>query len=187
MLKKHKKKLTKKYQCEHCKLRFHLEKTLITHSETCLKNPKNCIFTKNRNGKLVKMVRCNTCGNFVRPLTMQKHLASHNEIDERQKERQRVTCETCGISFASYQGLQRHVNVIHKKMKPGRSQCEFCGKLYQRKSELKKHVEVIYKGVDVKVICDVCGKVLANRVCYLSHLRNHKEGKKKICLPPLRQ
>ncbi|CAL8128395.1 unnamed protein product [Orchesella dallaii] len=180
ILKKHKKKLTKKYQCLHCKLRFRLEKTLITHSETCLKNPKNCVFTKNLNGKLVKKVRCTTCGKFVRPLTMQKHLATHKEKYERQGERQRVTCEICGSSLSSYRGLQRHVDVIHKKI-ISKAQCEFCGKLYQRKSEMKKHVEVVHKGVDIKVICDVCGKVLANRVCYLSHLRNHKEGKRYAC------
>ncbi|CAL8128369.1 unnamed protein product [Orchesella dallaii] len=180
MLKKHKKKLTKKYQCEHCKLGFRLEKTLIAHSETCLKNPKNWIFTENRAGKLVKMVRCNTCGKFVRPFSMQTHLASHKEIDESQKERQRVTCETCGSSFANYQVLQRHVDVIHKKI-ISRAQCEFCGKVYGLKSQLKKHVDSVHKGVDLTVVCDVCGKVFSSQTHLRRHMKVHGERKKYAC------
>ncbi|CAL8128387.1 unnamed protein product [Orchesella dallaii] len=171
----------KKYQCPHCKVLFRLEQTLSSHMKTCPNNPTNFILAKTKNGKNCKKFRCNQCGTFVIRSYFRNHLRTH--MDKQEKEKLRIIlCDICGNSFNSYDSLKSHVDRVHRKIIRSKNfTCEFCGISYKQKPSLNLHVEVVHKGVDLRVICNICVKVLANRFSYSAHMRNHKEGKRCAC------
>ncbi|ODM87050.1 putative zinc finger protein [Orchesella cincta] len=52
----------------------------------------------------------------------------------------------------------------------------FCGQWF-----LNKHIDMVHKGMDLSVICDMCGKVLKTRMGLLAHLKTHAAEKRHGC------
>ncbi|CAL8128397.1 unnamed protein product [Orchesella dallaii] len=64
---------------------------------------------------------------------------------------------------------------------PVRYKCQFCEKSFSRQHELTKHVDKVHKGIDPKVICEICGKLFADKNCLRVHERYHKDEKRYAC------
>ena len=115
-------------------------------------------------------------------------------------------CEHCGKSFSKLKNLKRHRQVIHVSKD---YKCEFCGKAFSLKSSVKFHIHKVHGGNKVykcdscgrtlttlgglkyhneicdtfnKKACDVCGKLVEERLMDYHKIRVHiKPHKCEIC------
>ncbi|ODM97459.1 putative zinc finger protein [Orchesella cincta] len=170
--------------CPHCNERFYYKHLLITHiAEECDKNPEikvlSCIRTKSRSGKLVKKVSCKVCGKFVRKCAMNNHLKQH--LPEAEREQARAICDICGFSSRTETALKSHVHRMHKGKgtKKKRVQCQEkdCNKTFSCQEMLNHHLDTVHRGIDVSVVCDLCGKKLAYKSNLLWHKKTHAAEK----------
>ncbi len=99
--------------------------------------------------------------------------------DVKNKEQMRTndnrTCKLCNKTFASKNGLDNHVNAIHKKLKP--FQCAICQMKYRQKSQLESHIEY-HHGTRKSYPCDRCPKSFQSKGSLKNHLniKHNKNG-----------
>ena len=79
----------------------------------------------------------------------------------------RILCEKCPKTFSSKRNLERHVKVVHDKIKECR--CEECGKLFAVNGDLKRHIESVHK-VLKRFECTECGQSFTRK----HHLEKHQ-------------
>ncbi|CAF4956722.1 unnamed protein product [Pieris macdunnoughi] len=83
---------------------------------------------------------------LANPSSFWKHMRTHNK-------KHRLICEHCGMSFASFAGLNGHMVVIHGTGKY--IQCQQCPFKASRRFEMKEH-ERIHTG-ERPFACEKCG------------------------------
>ncbi|CAF4956719.1 unnamed protein product [Pieris macdunnoughi] len=101
---------------------------------------------------------------LANPSSFWKHMRTHNK-------KHRLICEHCGMSFASFAGLNGHMVVIHGTGKY--IQCQQCPFKASRRFEMKEH-ERIHTG-ERPFACEKCGLTFRRKEIYRKHLFIHSE------------
>ncbi|KAK4325912.1 hypothetical protein Pmani_003476 [Petrolisthes manimaculis] len=179
---------SKVFPCPMCDRHFtsktHLDIHLVSHGE--------------RSGGLW----CSECGRkFVRPRSLQRHLAVHRRI---------FTCPTCSQTFPSARTLNTHTRThdpthatrlscpecpqqfayksqlaIHRRVHTGERpyQCETCGKPFKRFQQCRAHQRMIHE--TQREACVECGKTFGDKTNLLRHrLMVHHHLKRWVYVVP---
>ena len=77
-----------------------------------------------------KLLECDICQKYVKPLTLKKHKALHN-LEENEQ------CQTCPKKFKTTESLRAHELRIHAEIK--KKLCNTCNKLVV---SLEQHILV---------------------------------------------
>ncbi|XP_066925806.1 zinc finger protein OZF-like [Clytia hemisphaerica] len=92
-----------------------------------------------------------------------------SSISQMQKpnKKDRCLCEKCPKTFASKYHLQRHIKVVHDKVKE--FECKECGKYFALKSDLRRHTQSVHEGLK-SFQCVECGMAFGRT----HHLKKHQ-------------
>ncbi|KAM8879384.1 uncharacterized protein AB9W97_014775 [Spinachia spinachia] len=86
-------------------------------------------------------------------------------------------CHQCGKGFVYRFGLTKHLQMVHKKMKP--FICHICNRCFFAKRDVEAHMR-IHTG-EKPFHCNLCEKKFARRVELNVHLRWHNGEKRHWC------
>lgn len=91
-------------------------------------------------------------------------------------------CPTCSKCYRNDSSLKSHMKVHEPGFDPAttRQQCEHCGEFFNHKSSLNKHL-LRHLGLGKTFDCDVCGKKVASKGSYRSHMAIHSGYKPWAC------
>ncbi|XP_013114676.2 transcription factor grauzone [Stomoxys calcitrans] len=105
-----------------------------------------------------------------------KPRTNRNEHDEFLAKHFQITCDICKTPMATFQALCKHFNRAHNKQ--GFVTC--CKRKFLRRSVLVDHIHCHLDPEYFK--CKRCGKLMSDRRCLESHMKNHdKPRKTHIC------
>ena len=132
-------------------------------------------------------VACNQCSKICSSTyKLNKHIKTHAPKSEPQKEKVKSLCNICSKWLATRHQLRAHTRLLHGENK--HLPCSNCGKNFKvscvgRHEKLCKLSEE--EKTAIKVECDECGKILANKGKLKRHIRfvhnNEKLFKCKLC------
>lgn len=174
--------------CDSCGGEFHSKTTLSAHmkqlhsSHTDKDKPSNSEAT---------CLYCNE--EFLTVSRLMRHVnKSHSDVDC-------FMCDTCGISFKTYQGLKRHIWPTHKPWITDEAQphartqrkftlfCPVCNKGFTLYDYMRKHMRDQHdNGLDVwntivNRICTKCSQMFPTVECLQDHRIVHKPFQCNIC------
>lgn len=86
-------------------------------------------------------------------------------------------CSSCNVEFSSEAEAKLHL-LDHKFDSKGKK-CNHCSMIFKSRHFYEKHIESVHK--NIQFVCQVCGKILASRIQWRSHLRNHDKTLKYRC------
>lgn len=91
-------------------------------------------------------------------------------------------CPTCNKCYRNDSSLKSHMKTHDPGFDPAtvRQQCEHCGEFFNHKSSLNKHL-LRHLGLGKTFDCDVCGKKVASKGSYRSHMAIHSGFKPWAC------
>ena len=123
-----------------------------------------------------RKVNCNLCGKRMFSLcSLNKHLTQVHKVKA-------YKCFQCKDLFAGLDDLKLHLQIAHAINEPDKLsinlesqsyssgpsfECSICMERFGTNAQLKMHFDSVHE--EVKLNCDICGKVLP----YLSSLRSH--------------
>ncbi|XP_050516865.1 zinc finger protein 239-like [Diabrotica virgifera virgifera] len=123
------------------------------------------------------LYKCEKCSKILKSrLCAYKHSRSH--IVENT-----VQCEICGKNLKK-QCLSIHKKILHSEDRANLiTRCPICDKEYQNPSSLRQHYSAFHKelGIDVSVVCDICGMRLSCKGKLPQHVRTHTGDKPFAC------
>ena len=107
---------------------------------------------------------CIQCGS---KFNTRNHLWRHVKAEHNNR---RFACPQCPFMYASKNGLNSHVNLIHEKL--SRYRCETCGKGFMVRSRYLDHIAT-HAGVK-RHVCPICHIYFTNKSSLKGHvLRAH--------------
>ena len=81
---------------------------------------------------LKKLLKCDQCPKtFYEPKDLSMHVSQFNHS-------QKILCKECEYSCWSKSLLQKHVDIVHLKLKPGFN-CEKCNKIFVTGMKFRQH------------------------------------------------
>ncbi|XP_059488301.1 zinc finger protein 271-like [Neocloeon triangulifer] len=107
--------------------------------------------------------------------TKEERMRHTKEMHPRVKEK--VKCPQCDLILSCKGGLVKHVDVVHKKLRP--FLCPVCGKSYPLKKSLEFHM-TMHTG-EKNHVCKVCGHKFARIENLKQHMRIHNNEKPYSC------
>ncbi|KAF3698187.1 Zinc finger protein 181 HHZ181 [Channa argus] len=110
--------------------------------------------------------RCGVCGQ--RSEELKSHLQSYLKTH---------SCDICGKSFLSYNGLKGHI-AQHKGKRP--YNCKICHKAFANNSGLNNHKWV--HAVDKPHKCGICQKACVSKIRLKLHMATHSNKKSFSCI-----
>ncbi|KAJ8945361.1 hypothetical protein NQ314_009262 [Rhamnusium bicolor] len=143
-----------------------------------------CDYKKKSKVNIIKHVmrhdafKCKICKKvFKRKSSAIKHSNMHTTMKPAQ-------CEICGKQLSNPKNLQLHREMVHLVGKPLMYyDCTICNKKYKCSSSLRRHCSYNHKelGIDVSVICEICGKSISTKGGFQIHLKTHTIKKPFPC------
>ncbi|CAL8126110.1 unnamed protein product [Orchesella dallaii] len=84
------------------------------------------------------------------------------------------TCIQCNKSFASRDGVRKHIRQIHLGRKRAQNPCECpkCGKKFVERNRLNKHLRTVHKLSETDFPCNLCSIVLCSADGLMRHKKN---------------
>lgn len=83
-------------------------------------------------------------------------------------------CRECKKVFANGSGLIRHVQCVHKNMRP--HQCPDCRVRFKEKSKMRMHISVMHSGTAPILPCTSCDKTFTQKSGLIRHVNTvHKQ------------
>lgn len=125
--------------------------------------------------------KCEVC---AKAFTVSTHAVEHKYFHTGEKPFQ---CEICGKHFMFSRFLAAHRRSQHYEILTGsplvKFDCKVCNKHYASASGLRRHKLSKHndEGVDLSVLCDICGKRLSSREKLKFHRRIHTGYKPFAC------
>lgn len=136
----------KKHKCENCGKLFRLRSNLKRHRLTHVAG---------------KQFVCEECGKgYKERATLNQHMETHSG--------NRVSCETCGLTFSSRLYLRRHRNRKHPKNGILPFSCQLCDKAFHTNYLRKEHARSAHQ-LEL-VHCPSCNKGFRTQKAMSSHL-----------------
>ncbi|KAL8608618.1 hypothetical protein ACOMHN_002848 [Nucella lapillus] len=188
VLKRHKQIVhdgVKLFACKVCAERFSTKEQLVTHNRS---HPKK---------RLAGCV-CEVCGKHLLTHTLKVHMMTHTgerpyvcevcnrgfikrydcEVHMRTHTGEKpFICSTCGTGFVTNVDLRRHVNSVHRKLRP--YTCDVCSKRFMYSQTLRTH-QKLHSGLK-SFKCDKCDKSYATKGSLTMHMRTHTGEKPFAC------
>ncbi|XP_057661578.1 zinc finger protein 684-like isoform X26 [Diorhabda carinulata] len=181
-------------QCDDCTATFNNNVDFAFHSLVHSKDNKyTCHLCNYKNSYKYKIgihvrthegtnkFKCETCG---KGFMGQKQAEEHKNFHTGEMPFQ---CEICGKYFMFSSRLASHRRSYHYEVLTGKPLVKFdcieCKKHYKSAEGLRTHIIKIHKAneIDLTVICEICGKKLANKKRLKFHLRIHTGYKPFAC------
>ncbi|VEN39088.1 unnamed protein product [Callosobruchus maculatus] len=112
---------------------------------------------------------------FKNKLSAYKHSKFHPE--------EYVECELCGLRIKPMYLKKHHERRHTKNPKKKIYKCSVCNKEFLQHGNLRRHYSQRHEevGIDVSVVCDICGKRLSCRDKLNFHQRLHTGHKPHVC------
>lgn len=152
---------------------------------------KHCLTKHNKpeieENQIEDLYLCHICGQFVnkthancKPTQIYQKLSKNDKTqpNEIQKIKKKVSCPICQNTFATKTNLNKHIRVIHQKIK--NFQCDICQKRLSTNAHLVQHVNSTHK--KIKYNCPKCNKVFSSKSALKHHIENlHNKIKTILC------
>ena len=99
-------------------------------------------------------------------------------------EDKKFTCEKCPLAYSLKTSLNRHVKLIHNKVKEARNHaCHECAYTSSQKNHLKRHFDYVHNKGTKRYKCTECPYSSAERAKLRKHLESlHSQGNNKSVL-----
>nr|XP_023014940.1 zinc finger protein 883-like isoform X2 [Leptinotarsa decemlineata] len=112
----------------------------------------------------IKQFNCNDCHKaFFSKFRLNSHMRTHTKETP-------YECKDCLRKFRQASNLKRHIDIIHKGLKPFK--CEVCGKEFSRLVAKNEHT---YKHTGQKpYVCSYCGETFNTYLKHFTHTYLHK-------------
>ncbi|XP_018575745.2 zinc finger protein 239-like [Anoplophora glabripennis] len=175
-------------KCNSCDSTFNTSEDFVLHSKEHNEDGRYschlCDYKKKKKLSILQHIKghdlfkCELCRKvFKRKRCAIKHSLMHAT-------KKPFQCEICGKELSNNKNLRHHRQMVHLTGKPVIYQeCTICHKKYKSVSSLRRHCSFNHKelGIDMSVICEICGKSISTKGGLLIHLRTHREKRPHAC------
>ncbi len=148
--------------CKICNKRFNEKRSLKNHIQVVHTKVNNLSSDTHDEQKPFSCKVC--CKSFARKKSLRRHEMSHTDT---------YKCDQCQQQFNSRQHLDRHVNGVHKKLRP--FSCPDCDKSFLTKRDVDRHADAVHKKLK-RYKCMHCDKSYSGKPDLIRHVDVvHKE------------
>ena len=109
---------------------------------------------------------CQECGQYLKnELTLRQHRTKLHD----HREENSFTCEDCGTNIIGKNNFQRHINAVHKNIRPFPCEFEGCNQIFKTKAHLDVHA-TIHTGK--RFSCPQCSSTFSHRSALSVHIKD---------------
>ncbi|KAG7277179.1 hypothetical protein CRUP_021719, partial [Coryphaenoides rupestris] len=178
------KRLTGKFTCDKCGLRFAKQSTLQRHRARKCVHRFACTDCDQKFAKKTALLRHSFSHIGLLPYTCLRcscHFRLPSLYRQHKCEPQRIHCLACLRGFDSQMDFQNHKKDTgcwgHQEAKGDDILCPECGETFTSKEELRKH-----GGAHQRILtCDACGKGFRSALLLMSHMGGHASQAPCLC------